>query len=413
MEGSAVIGDLHERVLAAVDEDRAVRLLQRMIQSKSYSNSPGEGDLARWLGAELQAQGLEVEHQEVERDRLNTLAWLRGSGDGPSLMLNGHIDTNPAGEGWTKDPLAGVVDDKFIYGIGVSNMKAGDAAMIEAVTAIRAANIRTKGDVVLALVIGELQGGLGTLHLLERGIRADYFIVGEPTDLSVLTLHAGAFEFKVHVIGRTRHLSKMEEGVSAIDKMYDVIQALKSMKFSGADRADYAGLQRLNVGVIRGGMTRDYMEWRVPQVPDFCTIKVAGRIAPSQTPETALEDVRATLEALQRSDPDLEFEVEPTPYQIKSYMPAFEIDREHPFAMNVAAAHKEATGEEPRVGDVAPYKFYGTDGAHLAAIGEMTGVVYGPGGKYNTMADERVEIVDLVAAARVYALMIVDTCGVE
>jgi acetylornithine deacetylase len=389
-----------------------VRLLQRMIQSQSYSNTPGEGALARWLGADLKTIGLEVDHQEVAPERLNTVAWLRGTGGRPSLMLNGHIDTNPAGEGWSKDPIGGVVEGGFVYGIGVSNMKAADAAMVEAVTAVRAAGIRTQGDVCVALVVGELQGGVGTLHLLERGVRTDYFIVGEPTDLSLLILHAGAFEFKVHVIGRTRHLSKMEEGVSAIDKMYDVIQALKRMKFSGADRQDYAGLNRLNVGVIRGGMTREYMEWRVPQVPDFCTIKVAGRLAPSQTPDSALEDVRATLTALRERDPDLEFEVEGTPYHIRGYMPAFEVDREHPFVQRLAAAHREVTGQEPRVGDVAPYKFYGTDAAHLAGQGGMTGVVYGPGGKYNTMADERVDVADLVAAARAYALTIVDTCGV-
>jgi acetylornithine deacetylase len=402
--------ELHRRVLDAVDEARVTGLLQRMIQSKSYSNTSGEGELATWLGEDLRAQGLDVEHQEIAPGRLNTLAWLRGVGGGDSLMLNGHIDTNPAGEGWTKDPLGGAVEDGCIFGIGVSNMKAADAAMIEAVTAVQAAGIRTKGDVCVALVVGELQGGVGTLHLLQQGIRTDYFIVGEPTDLSVLTLHAGSFEFKVHVIGRTRHLSKMEEGISAIDKAFDVIQALKRMKFSGAERADYAGLNRLNVGVIRGGMTREYMEWRVPQVPDFCTVKVAGRLAPSQSPETALADVRATLAGL--NDPDLQFEVEQTPYYVKGYMPAFEIAPDHPFLVNLRANHEEATGQEPRVGDVAPYKFYGTDGAHLASTGGMTGVVYGPGGKYNTMADERVEIADLVAAARVYALAIVDTCGV-
>jgi acetylornithine deacetylase len=64
------------------------------------------------------------------------------------------------------------------------------------------------------------------------------------------------------------------------------------------------------------------------------------------------------------------------------------------------------------VGGVAPYKFYGTDGAHLASRANMTGLVYGPGGKYNTMADERVAIVDIQVAARVYALMILETCGV-
>jgi acetylornithine deacetylase len=92
-------------------------------------------------------------------------------------------------------------------------------------------------------------------------------------------------------------------------------------------------------------------------------------------------------------------------------MPPFEIEKEHPFVQRLIACHREAIGRDPRVGDVAPYKFYGTDAAHLAATANMTGVVSGPGGKYNTMPDERVEVPDIVGAARVYALMILDTCG--
>lgn len=403
---------VREEVLAAVDPDRLVRLLQRMVQIQSYSNTPGEGELARWLGGELRARGLEVAHQQVAEGRLNTVAWSRGTGTGPSLMLNGHIDTNMAGLGWTRDPLGGEVADGCIYGIGVSNMKAADAAMVEAVTAVRAAGVKTRGDVCLAFVVGELQGGVGTLRLLEEGVRSDFFVVGEPTDLALLTLHAGSFECAIHVTGRTRHLSKMEEAVNAIEKMYSVIQRLKQVRFQGAERADYAGLQRLNLGAIRGGMGKEYLDWRVPSVPDYCTIKVAGRIAPGQTPEGALGDIRAALTDLQREDRDLQFEAELLSDRVKRFMPAFEIATDHPFVRRLAAAHREVTGQEPRVGDVAPYKFYGTDAGHLGGQGGMTGLVYGPGGKFNTMADERVELTDLVAAARVYALTILDTCGV-
>ena len=82
-------------------------------------------------------------------------------GGGKSLLFNGHIDTNPATEGWTVDPWGGKVDDKFIYGIGVSNMKAGDAAYFCAVKTLIDAGVKLKGDVVLTYVVGELQGGVG------------------------------------------------------------------------------------------------------------------------------------------------------------------------------------------------------------------------------------------------------------
>lgn len=113
----------------------------------------------------------------------------------------------------------------------------------------------------------------------------------------------------------------MEESVSAINKMFEVIQVLRQVRFTGAERADYAGFQRLNVGVIRGGMARDYLESRTLQVPDFCTIRVAGRIAPSQTPSSALDDISATLRDRQKLDPDLHFEIEAPPAGVKALMP--------------------------------------------------------------------------------------------
>src|SRR5207247_10060454 len=149
------------------------------------------------------------------------------------LRLSGRLDPSRAGAGWTMDPFAGEVDRQFSYGIGVSNMKAADAAYVAAVRAVQQAGIRLRGDVILAHVVGELQGGVGTVHMLEQGVRADRFVVGEPTDNSALTLHAGSLEAELTVHGRTRHLSKMEEGIDAIAKMLKIIPALATMAFSG------------------------------------------------------------------------------------------------------------------------------------------------------------------------------------
>jgi len=408
---------LEQRVLAAVDEGRVTRLLQDMVRHKSYSNTPGEGTLARWLGEYLKRLGLAVTHQEVAADRLNTVATFRGAAGGSAprrgrLMLNGHIDTNMAGLGWTHDPWAGDLQDGYIFGIGVSNMKAADAAMIEAANALVDAGVRLAGDLILALVIGELQGGVGTVHMLNQGVRADHFIVGEPTDLSLLTLHAGAYDAEIHIYGETRHLSKMEEGVNAIEMACDVIGALRGLGLSGATREDYRGLQRLNVGVIRGGMGEEFQEWRTPSLPDHCMIRVAGRFAPGQTPQDAVADIQAMLDRLRAHEPRLRARASLVETTQKQAMGPFEVDRRDPFVQEVARLHAMVTGAEPAIGDVRPYKFYGTDAAHLAGLGGMLGVVYGPGGKFNTMPDERVALADLFTAARVYALATLHTCGV-
>src|SRR5436305_12317000 len=100
---------LRDDVLAAVDSRRLVALLRDMLRFRSFSTSPGELELAHWLAAELNARGFETAQPAVSADRVNTLAGLRGSGSRPSLMLNGHIDTNMPGLGWTHDPWGGDV----------------------------------------------------------------------------------------------------------------------------------------------------------------------------------------------------------------------------------------------------------------------------------------------------------------
>jgi acetylornithine deacetylase len=281
---------------------------------------------------------------------------------------------------------------------------------VGALAAVQRAGVRLRGDVVLALVVGELQGGVGTVHLLREGVRADRFVVGEPTDLAALTLHAGSLEFELVTRGRTRHLSKMEEGVDAIEKMVRAMPALRRMSFSGPDRPDYRGVRRVAIGVIQGGLGPEYHDWRPSLVADRCRIQFAVRYGPGQTPESVQADIEAVLDGLRRADPDFVAELRPNRGAHRLVMEPFEVAPDADIVRTVVDAHRAVLGRDPAVGAVPPYKFYGTDAAHLSRAG-MVGLVYGPGGKYNTMPDERVEIRDLCAAARVYARTIVATCA--
>src|SRR5579884_1336825 len=212
-----------EQLLARIDEKACLDFLSRMVQHKSYSQSEGEKALAAFMAEQMTALGLEARLTPVPGDRVNALGRWHGAGGGKSLLFNGHLDTNPVSEGWTVDPWGGKVDDRFIYGIGVSNMKAGDAAYFCAVKTLIDAGVRLPGDVILTYVVGELQGGVGTLALIRQGLRADYFVNSEPTDLAALTMHAAAFTFIIELTGKTRHMSKREEAVDAIAAACDLI----------------------------------------------------------------------------------------------------------------------------------------------------------------------------------------------
>lgn len=400
-----------EEIMARVDERYCLDFLARMVQQKSYSQTEGERKLAAVMASEMTMLGLEAGLRPVEGERVNAVGTWRGTGGGKSLLFNGHVDTNPVSEGWTVDPWGGKIDETFIYGIGVSNMKAGDAAYFCAVRTLIEAGVRLKGDVILTFVVGELQGGVGTLALIEQGLRADYFVNSEPTDLAALTMHAAAFTFLIELVGKTRHLSKREDAVDAIAAACDLIPRLDAMRFSNAPSPEHEAINRVHVGVVHGALGRDLHEWRPPQVADFVRIKGSGRYAPGQTEEGALADLRAELDALEHRFPGLKASLMPEHKIGRPAMPSFEVSRTSPIVQAINHAYRTVRGTEQPTGALPPAGFYGTDAAHLYRKAGMEGIVCGPGGRYNTMPDERVDIVDFLDMVKIYMLTMLEICG--
>ncbi|HUK07055.1 MAG TPA: M20/M25/M40 family metallo-hydrolase [Stellaceae bacterium] len=398
------------KLIESVDRGKSLDFLSRMVRFKSYSNTPGERELATFMVEAMRGIGLDAELQPVEGERSNAIGRWPGVGRGKSLLFNGHMDTNPATEGWTVDPWGGKVDDKFIYGIGVSNMKAGDAAYFCAVKTLIDNGVRLKGDVILTFVVGELQGGIGTVRMIEQGVRADHFINSEPTDLAALTLHAGAFNYVIELTGVTRHISKREEAVDAIAIASEIVPRINALTFSGATTPDHRSVNRANVGVIRGSLTPEFHDWRPPQVADYVRMSGTCRYAPSQSEESCLADLRTLLKEFERKYPGLKSNVMKAPRAQPIGMLPFEVDKNARIVRTLNAAYKTVRGVEQPTGAIPPPCFYGTDAAHLLHRARMEGVVCGPGGRYNTMPDERVDIPDYLDMIRVYMLAILDIC---
>lgn len=395
-----------------LDEAACLRVVADMVRHKSYSETPGERVLAEHMVAVMTEMGLEAELRPVEGDRVNAIGRWRGTGGGKSLLFNGHIDTNPVTEGWTVDPWGGLVDDRFIYGIGVSNMKAGDAASLCAVKTLIDAGVRLKGDVVLTYVVGELQGGVGTLAAIRDGVRADYFVNSEPTDLQAVTMHASAFTFIIELEGKTRHLSKREEAVDAILAACELIPELTGLTFSDAPTEEHRSINRVHVGVIHGALGRELHEWRPPQVADFVRLKGSGRYGPGQTEECAVTDIRRVLDGLEARHPGLKATVTPENREGRPTMPAFEVAKDARIVRAVNSAYEAIRGEPQPTGAITPPGFFGTDAGHLFAELGMEGIVCGPGGRYNTMPDERVDVSDYLDMIRIYLITMADVCEI-
>lgn len=171
------------------------------------------------------------------KNRPNVVGVLRGTGGGRSLILNGHIDTvtiEPK-EQWTKDPFGAEINDGLMYGRGTSDMKGGLMAAIMALTYLREAGLRPRGDIIVQSVVNEEHAGNGTLDLVRRGFTADAAVVLEPTNNQIAVSHPGGLYWQVRVPGTQRSPGARwsnghQDGVSAIEKLPAVINALLALE---------------------------------------------------------------------------------------------------------------------------------------------------------------------------------------
>jgi acetylornithine deacetylase len=404
--------------LNAFNKDRMLDLCQQLMRIPSFkgNETPAARFLADWLGA----RGYQVQLQEVEPGRFQTVATLKGKGGGKSLMFNGHIDVNPLAHGWRRDPWNPAVEGDRLYGAGSRNMKGGVAAMIEAADALRTSGAELKGDVVIACVAGELQGGVGTDYLTRHGPLSDMAVVPEPFGAdNVITVHAGSAEMAIHTLGRARHMNRAEEAIDAIEKMTKVIQALKAIKFRVTPRPDLPGLPRLNVGNIIGGVGRDYNRTEATYIADFCTIVIDVRYPPGATADQIKADVVEALDTIKKSDPDFRYEIEmppPAKYQCFSLIiEPFDLPKDAYILDSVLRQYRAIHGDDPqKVGTVVPWSYSCDDTSKLLKAGVQC-LLYGPAGgiESSTSPDEYTTISHMERVAKVLALTALDVCNIE
>ena len=270
------------RVIDQIYVDEIVGLASELIKIPSFKLE--ETPVATFLAEFFGKRGYKVDLQEVEPGRFQTIATLEGTGGGPSLMLNGHTDINSLTRRWRRDPWIPVVEGDRLYGHGVQNMKGGLASIIMAAEAVRTSGVRLKGDLVVACVVGETQGGEGTNYLMATGFRTDMAVVAEPFGAgNLVTVHSGIVHMAVHTYGVTGHVRQLEGTVNAVAKMTGIIDALQRVEFTYQPREDLPGLPKLNVGSVIGGLGQDYVLVEPPYIPDLCTIIVDVHFLPGQT----------------------------------------------------------------------------------------------------------------------------------
>ena len=275
-----------------------------LIDSRNPSlvgDGPGESACAQVLAQTLERWGFRVEVRELAPGRSNVIARIGREG-GPALLFNGHLDTVGV-EGMIHAPWDAEVRDGRIYGRGSSDMKAGISAMCAA--ALRVADAKIDGEVIIAAVADEEYESIGTRALIDSGLRADAAIVTEPTRLAICPAHRGFAWLELVVHGRAAHGSRYDIGIDAITLAAHVLGELDEYQRNELAKRMHPLLGRpsLHASVISGGLG-------LSTYPDRCSVQIERRTLPGESAadfarevEDACERVRArTRRPLQRGD---------------------------------------------------------------------------------------------------------------
>jgi acetylornithine deacetylase len=247
--------EIVERVVNAIDESRGelIQFVQDLVAIPSENPKlaqiePGqEGIVQDRITQALTAIGCHIDRWDALPGRPDLVGTLRGTGGGPSLGLNGHIDVVPAGSpaDWPFPPWAGTISDGKLWGRGAVDMKGGVASMIHAATILQRLGIRLKGDLIIESVVDEETGGPGTRSTIERGYQPDFAIVTEPTNLAILPVEGGLEWLRVTVVGRaghsayryrTVHAGGQGVAVNALEKGMKILAAVNELERDWANR---------------------------------------------------------------------------------------------------------------------------------------------------------------------------------
>jgi acetylornithine deacetylase len=358
----------------------------------------GEARLTAFLVGLLQGLGLEVQRQPVSPGRENLLARYGGANplcdSGRLVLLGVHQDTVPV-TGMSIPPFGAEVREGRLYGRGACDVKGGMAAMIAAVARLAAERPASRATVVLACTVNE-ECGFDGANALPRlwaesssflSRRPDAAVMAEPTELNIVVAHKGLTRWRCHARGRAAHSAYPERGDNAIEKMADVVAALRRYQrevLRAAPSHPLCGGPTLNVGTIQGGVS-------VNTVPDRCTIEIDRRLSPDEDPHTARQQIIDYLQAELRLGDGLEHDA---PFM--QGMPLSD-EANQTLADQLAGVVRGARVECRKIG--VPYA---TDAASLAHAGVPT-VVFGPGSiEQAHTADEWIALDQVHLAAELY-----------
>ncbi len=421
-----MIGSLQkQKILEQIDESRdiIIEFLKKLVSFNSVTGD--ELKIQEFIAHHLKRMGLEVDmwepdHEELKKhpayvpveqgysNRPNVVGMHRGSGNGKSLLFNGHVDVIPPGplSAWKNQPWAADIQNTRMYGRGTSDMKSGLAAMTMALDSLIRLDVKLKGDVILEYTVDEEQSGNGTLACVMKGYQADAGICCETSSLHVQPACIGRIWFEISVRGKPAGIQRRWEGVNAIDKGYAIMKAVSNLERIRIDELrhplypDRRGSLPCMVGMFQAGSFASAF-------PDTCLLKGSIATLPGEETDQVKQSFIDHILAFSKTDSWLK--ENPPEVKFVGYCgdPA-EIPVDHPIVTSLSNSFTDLMGKEPQITG----RQGAADTRYLIKYGNTPTVIFGPGlTEQMHSTNEWVDLNDVIASTKILALTIMDWCG--
>ena len=404
------VNSKHKQVLGKLDRAHLVEMTRNLADIVTITGE--EQPVAEYLGSEFERLGMEVEYQEVEEGRPNVIGTLKGSGDGPVLMFNGHMDhfDNPEPTRVSKDR---------VWGRGLVNMKCAFPCYITAVDMLVKSKAKLKGDIIISGVVGEIEkaqvnrfhgksyrgAGVGARYLMDHGVAADMCIIGEPTGLRMQIGNAGLVWAEVTVEGPAK---------TFVMKAYEVAKAIQAWEGDYQKKFPHPFmLPTVQIGAIDGG--NPFKPGTNPVTKIYVIVKTLPQI-PTIVIKRELQKVCDTVAAREKD----------ITAQVKLYLTTdgYEIPESDYVVKAMGSAHKVVNnGKAMEFSEPVRYGIT-SDGSRINQYG-VSAITYGAGFGTHLIdpAEGKVEwdrpgvtrrgvgINNMVRCSSVYALAALDICS--
>ena len=371
--------------------------LSDLVSIRSFS--AGEREVIERIRREM----VKVGFDEVIVDGLGNILGRIGNGK-KVIAMDAHIDTVEVGNEklWKVDPFSGEMKDGVIYGRGASDQKAGMAAMVYGAKIMKEEGLT--GDFTLYVtgtVMEEDCDGLCWRYIIERdGIRPDFVVITEPTNLNIYRGHRGRMELQIRTVGRSCHASAPERGVNAIYRMARIIAEIERLNERLKDD-HFLG---------KGTIAVTQIFFKSPSqnaVADECTIQLDRRLTAGETRESVIEELKGAITLAGEEAEIVELFYDRPSYTglsfpVEKYFPTWVMEEDSEIVRKTVAAYGEVFGAEPFVDKWT----FSTNGIATAGVFSIPTIGFGPANEiYAHSPDDQCPVDHLVRAAAMYALL--------